>query len=53
MIVADCSGISSAGETVFSNSLASAALFVFCRDPSSLVVPIVMVLVDEPTHHSC
>ena len=48
----DGSGISSAGETFHSNSLASAALFIFHKDPSPLV-PRVEDLVGEPEHPSC
>ena len=35
MMQVDGSGISSAGETFLSNSLASAALFIFRKDPSA------------------
>ena len=42
---AEGSGMTSAGDTVFSNSLASSALFVLRRDPSELILRVTRVVV--------
>ena len=44
MIQVDGVGVVSAGDTFFSNSLANAALFVFRRDPSALILPVSMAV---------
>ena len=38
-------GLASVGDTVFSNSLASAALFVLHRDPSALILQVTRLMV--------
>ena len=52
MILVDGVRIASAGDTFFSSSMASAALFVFRRDPPAFVL-VAVGPVGGPGHPSC